>query len=208
MGCPESRSRDNNELQFAVNHLAHFTLTTLLLPALIRGSTSTFRSRVVFVASSSHRYSTVHFNNLNLVGEYNGQIAYGQSKTAMIWTANHLDRLYSSLGVHSLSLNPGGIWTDLQRYASDAELDGWKQDKALQPLMQSPEQGAATTLWAAIGKVWEGKGGKYLADCKVSELASVMNDAVNNGHAPWAYDEESERRLWELSSEMAGVTPP
>ncbi|KAF2111559.1 hypothetical protein BDV96DRAFT_461303, partial [Lophiotrema nucula] len=70
MACPESRSKDGFELQFAVNHLAHFTLTSLLLPTLVASSTPEFQLRVVFVASSSHRYASVHWDNVNLEGEY------------------------------------------------------------------------------------------------------------------------------------------
>ncbi|PSN66344.1 putative short-chain dehydrogenase [Corynespora cassiicola Philippines] len=208
MGCPESRSKDGHELQLAVNHLAHFAFTTMLLPTLIASSSPDFNSRAIFVASSSHRFARVDFDNINMTGIYQPQLAYGKSKTANIWTANQIERLYSSQGVHALSLNPGGIWTELQRYSSEADIDGWKNDKELAPLMQSPAQGAATTLWAAVGKVWEGLGGSYVADCKVSAPAERMDDAVNNGYAPWAYDEESEEKLWNLSIELTGVTPP
>ncbi|KAH7139086.1 putative short-chain dehydrogenase [Dendryphion nanum] len=203
---PESASKDGFELQFAINHLAHFTLTTLLLPNMIASSTEDFNSRVIFVSSSCHRYSTVHFDNINLKGEYQTHIAYGQSKTAMIWTANNIDRFYSSKGVHALSINPGGVWTDLQKFAPPAAVEQAKKNEQIMNDMQSPEQGAATAVWAAIGNVWEGKGGKYLASCKVGGLAENLVHPHSDGYAPWAYDEEGERKLWDLSLELTGVT--
>jgi NAD(P)-dependent dehydrogenase (short-subunit alcohol dehydrogenase family) len=208
MACPPSLSKEGHELQFAVNHLAPFTLTLLLLPLLISSSTPTFQSRIVNVASSSHRYSSVHFDNLSLTGIYTPHGAYGQSKTALIWTANMIERLYGPCGVHAISLNPGGIWTGLQSYSSAEQIAKWKQDEELMKIMQSPEQGSATTLWAAVGKVWEGKGGKYVADCKVSDLADRLDDAINNGRAPWCYDPPREERLWRVSCEITGVQPP
>ncbi|KAF2098742.1 putative short-chain dehydrogenase [Rhizodiscina lignyota] len=208
MATPESKSDDGFELQFAVNHLAHFILATLLLPALLTSSAPDFNSRVVFVSSSSHRYSSIHWDNVNLEGEYDPYIAYGQSKTAEVWTSNYVDRVYGPRGVHSLSVHPGGIFTNLQKHAGEEQMAQWKADPNVVPSMLSPEQGAATTVWAATAKVWEGKGGKYLANCMIAPPATNLDSALDPGVGPDAYNKEGEDRLWALSSKMAGVSAP
>jgi NAD(P)-dependent dehydrogenase (short-subunit alcohol dehydrogenase family) len=205
MAVPESRSAEGFELQFAVNHLAHYTLTALLLPTLIASSTPEFNSRVVFVSSSSHRYSAIHWDNYNLEGNYDGFIAYGQSKTGNVWTANYIDRVYGPKGVHALSLHPGGIWTGLQAAAGEDKVKEWQQDPVIMPVMMTPEQGCATTIWAAAGNIWEGKGGKYLADCSIAQLATNTESTLDPGVGKHAYDVEGEDRLWELSEKLTGV---
>jgi NAD(P)-dependent dehydrogenase (short-subunit alcohol dehydrogenase family) len=206
MATPPSKSADGYELQFAVNHLAHFALTTQLLPTLLASSTTEFNSRVVFVSSSSHRYSSIHWDDINLEKDYNPYIAYGQSKTAEIWTSNYIDRVYGPRGVHSTSLHPGGIWTGLTNHAGEEQIKKWKADPNVTPFMLSTAQGVATTIWAATAPVWEGKGGKYLADCTVAPPTTNMDSALDPGVGPDAYNEEGENRLWALSLEMAGVS--
>ncbi|KAM7190490.1 putative short-chain dehydrogenase [Rhypophila sp. PSN 637] len=99
MGTPKSTTVDGFERQLAVNHLAHFTLTALL-PTLIKSSTSTFNSRVVNLTSSAHRDSSIVWDDINLSepDAYEPYRAYGQSKTANIWTANYIDRVYGPKG--------------------------------------------------------------------------------------------------------------
>ena len=70
--------------------------------------------------------------------------------------------------------------------------------------MKSPEQGAATTVYAAVGKEWEGKGGKYLEDCGVAGLCE-SDDSLALGHAKHAYNPDGEKRLWQDSGKMVGV---
>ncbi|KAI0143974.1 hypothetical protein F4776DRAFT_609948, partial [Hypoxylon sp. NC0597] len=75
MKTPESRTKDGFELQFGTNHLSHFLLFYLLKDLLLASSTPEFHSRVVNVSSSGHRYSPIHFDNLNFEGEYDGWAA-------------------------------------------------------------------------------------------------------------------------------------
>jgi NAD(P)-dependent dehydrogenase (short-subunit alcohol dehydrogenase family) len=205
MACPEAKTIDGYERQFATCHLSHFLLFSLLRDTLLKSSTPEFNSRVVNLSSSGHRASSTHLDNYNLEGIYNEWLAYGQAKTANIHMANHIERLYGSKGLHANSLHPGGIWTPLQKYLPKEATDRWRTPEA-EKLMKSPEQGAATTTWAATAKVWEGKGGKFLENCKVSPAADMKSsDALREGYAPWAYDEEAERKLWELSEKLVGV---
>jgi NAD(P)-dependent dehydrogenase (short-subunit alcohol dehydrogenase family) len=87
MFTPEGRTADGFETHFGTNHLSHFLLFNLLKRALLAGSTSGFNSRVVIVSSIGHRSSSIHFDNINLEGEYKPNIGYGQSKTANIYMA-------------------------------------------------------------------------------------------------------------------------
>jgi NAD(P)-dependent dehydrogenase (short-subunit alcohol dehydrogenase family) len=91
----------------------------------------------------------MHFDNLNLKGVYDGKLAYAQSKTANILMANEIDRLYGARGLNGLSVHPGAIRTALQRHNPlPTQLSG----EILQ-VEKSSAQGAATTVWATVGKV-------------------------------------------------------
>ncbi|KAF4462919.1 oxidoreductase [Fusarium albosuccineum] len=116
MAPPEGRTKNGFETQFGVNHLSHFLLLNLLKDALIAGSTPEFNSRVVILSSSAHRTSSARFNIYNFAREYDPWLAYGQSKTANVWTANHFDRLCGTKGVHAYSLNPSVVRTSLGRF--------------------------------------------------------------------------------------------
>ncbi|KAI5460551.1 hypothetical protein BGZ63DRAFT_425057 [Mariannaea sp. PMI_226] len=204
MATPEGRTVDGFETQFGTNHLGPFLLIQLLTPALVSASTPEFQSRVVQVASSAHRHSDVHFDNLTLEGEYQPFISYGQSKTAMVWTANEFEKRYAAQGVHAWSLHPGGIVTGLQQYVSQDMLDGWKSDPSMSKLWKTPEQGAATTVWAAVAKDLEGTGGKYLDNCQIIGPWDPKTGLTGDGYAPWAYDEDKAEKLWNLSLELVG----
>lgn len=137
--------------------------------------------------------SSVHFDNLSLEGEYIPWKAYGQIKTANIWTANHIKNLYGSEGLHALSLHPGIIATELLRHIPDDQKEGWAKNESLQKYWKSPEQGAATTVWAAVARGLEGVGGKYLDDCQVASEADPTKSYAP-GYASWAYDPEDEAK--------------
>ena len=74
-------------------------------------------------------------------------------------------------------------------------------------MAKSPEQGAATTVWAAIGKEWLDKGGKYLEDCQISQAVTKEEGLtpLDNGYKPYAYNEELEKKLWAVSNELVGL---
>ncbi|KAJ4367597.1 hypothetical protein N0V83_007182 [Neocucurbitaria cava] len=203
MATPEGTTEDGFETQFGTNHLGHFLLFQLLKPALLSSSTPDFNSRVVALSSTSHRYFPVKMDNIMLTGEYEPNRAYAHSKTANIWFANEIERKYGSQGLHALSLNPGGIWTALQGYVAD-QIAAWKENPAINDYVKSTEQGAATTVWAAIGKVLEGKGGLYLDNCTVSPPVKEGYQLMDTGYEKWAYDPENEAKLWKMSNEYVG----
>jgi len=202
MACPEGRTADGFETQFGTNHLAHFLLVQLLLPTLVKSSTPEFKSRVVMLASTGHRMGGIHLDNLNLEGEYHPWTAYGQSKTANIYTATELNRRYGSQGVQAFSVHPGLIFTGLMTHIDKETMESWDKNPNIGKALKSPQQGAATTVWAATAKALEDQGGKYLEECQISSVLNPDPASDEPGYAPHAYDEEKERLLWEKSLEL------
>ncbi|KAL4863715.1 hypothetical protein BDV12DRAFT_189493 [Aspergillus spectabilis] len=193
MAAPEGRTKDNFETQFGVNYLAHFLLFILLRPALLDAATPDSSSRVVFLSSIAHRYSEVVLDNTNLVGEYEKWKAYGQSKCALLWVANEIDRRYASQGLRAFSVQPGG-----EEQAATLE------DPILAPQLKSAGQGAATSTWAAVSKSLEGMGGIYLENVQISKPWVEAEGNWAPGYAPHAYNPEGERRLFDLSLNLVG----
>ncbi|MCJ1231845.1 hypothetical protein MMC12_008524 [Toensbergia leucococca] len=200
---PEGRTQDGFETQFGTNHLAHFLLFQLLRPVLLSSSTPSFASRVINLTSGSHRSGPMHFDNLNLKGIYTPRLAYAQSKTANILMANQIERVYGARGLHALAVQPGAIRTGLQKYDDPVEFQSRLTPELLK-IEKSQAQGAATTVWAAVGKVWEGKGAKYLEDMRAGQPADQPG-ILSGGYKEYAFDEEAEKRLWEVSRQMVGM---
>lgn len=201
-------TKDGHESQFGTNHLSHFLLFHLLKPALLAASTPGFHSRVVNVSSAAHRLNGINASdNYNFEkGGYNPWVAYAQSKTANIYMANEIERRYGSLGLHAMSVHPGGIATGLLKYIPEAEVAAMLEDKALVKSLKSPEQGAATTVWAAIGKEWGNKGGKYLYNCAEARRGNDDGNMSGADYASHTFDMESEGRLWNDLLKMVGLT--
>ncbi|CAI6332026.1 unnamed protein product [Periconia digitata] len=201
MACPEAKTSDGFESQLAINYLGHFLLYKLLEQTLLSSSTPEFQSRVVNVTSAGHHMSPVILNNINLDGEYEAWKAYGNAKTAEIWMANEIESRYGSKGLHGYSLMPGGIATGLQRFVDPETLKQWGSSEPALKYGKSPAQGAATTMTAAFGKEWEGKGGVYLEDCQ--EAGPIPeNGTLAVGIAPHAFDPEGQKKLWDLTLKM------
>ena len=195
MATPQATTADGFESQFGTCHLAHFHLFQLLKPLLLASSTPSLNSRVIDLSSSGHRAGGVRFDDYNFEkSDYSPWAAYGQAKTANIYMANEIDRRYGAKGLHALSVMPGGIMTGLQTHVSDSIKESWKSGE-IANLMKSPEQGAATTVYAALSKDWEGKGGKYLEDCDEASLSEGKSGTAS-GYAPHAFNEKGERQLW------------
>ncbi|KAH9900100.1 short-chain dehydrogenase [Xylariomycetidae sp. FL2044] len=195
------------ELQFVTNHLSHFLLFYLLRDHLLAGSTPAFHSRVVNVSSSGHRYGPVRFDDLAFEGGggYDGWAAYGQSKTANIYMATQIERLYGARGLHGYSVSPGSfVSPNLQKYCQD-EMEGVKESERMMKYLCSVQQGCATSVYGAVSRDLEGKGGLYLEGASVAGPVPRDGDVVEYGYGEWAFDEEKERKLWELSKTMVGV---
>lgn len=199
---PFGKTVDGFETQFGVNHLAHFLLFNLLKDVMLKSSTPEFQSRLVNVASSAHMKGPVQFDNYGFEdGSYEPFKGYGQSKTANIYMANEIENRYGDKGLHGLSLNPGGIWTGLQQHVPEDTLNEWRT-LAFSSYFKSTEQGAATSVMAAVGKEFEGKGRLYLEDCDTAQLTT--GDGLS-GYMEYAYNKEGEAKLWEDSLKMVGL---
>ncbi|KAI0514781.1 hypothetical protein F5B22DRAFT_215737 [Xylaria bambusicola] len=204
---PEGRTKDGFEVHLATNHLSHFLLFELLKPTLLHSSSPEFHSRVVSVSSTAHRTAPLNFDDLNFEKrKYNGVAAYGQSKLANVYMANEIERRYGAQGLHGWSIHPGGIRTGLQRPNMRDYLVVLKNGPIHSLMyMQNTEQGAATSTWAAVSRDLEGKGGKYLEECQVSQGLVEGGDVVGPGRAPWAYHEEDAKKLYDVSLKLVGL---
>jgi hypothetical protein len=98
------------------------------------------------------------------------------------------------------------IATPLMQYMDPAIVEEFSKDENMYKSMKSPEQGAATTVWAAIGQEWEKKGGEYLAECGKTTRGNDNHEIAGVGFAGHAYDAEKEARLWKDSLKMVGLT--
>lgn len=207
MATPQGQTTDGFETQLGTNHFGHFLFFQLLKPTLLASSSPSFASRVVNVASSGHQIGGIRFDDLNFEkeGEYSPFGAYGQSKTANVYMAHSIERHYGSQGLHGLSLHPGVIFdTELARHMDLSSMDS-KTIESWKKIAKSSPQGAATSVWAATAAHWEGKGGRYLADCGEAGPMSEGEASGGPGYAPHAYDEEAEERFWKLSFEKVGL---
>jgi len=177
---------DGLETTFAVNHLAHFLLTNLLLDALKASAPS----RIVNVASGEQRNGTIDFDDLQGEKGYKGAKAYSQSKLATVLFTYELARRLEGTGVTANCLHPGVVGTNLGSGVSG--VFGFTV-RALTPLMKSPEKGAETSVYLASSPEVEGLSGRYFA--KKAEARS--SDA--------SYDERLARRLWEASADLTNL---
>jgi NAD(P)-dependent dehydrogenase (short-subunit alcohol dehydrogenase family) len=205
MATPETRVGPGWEAQFATNHLGHFALVNRLWPAIAPGG-----ARVVSVSSRGHHRSGIRWDDVQFEHGYDKWEAYGQAKTANVLFAVELDRLGADAGVRAFSLHPGGIMTPLQRHLPREEMValGWLDEQGnptpeAAAQFKTPEQGAATEVWAATSPQLDGMGGVYLENCDVAVLAPESGELV--GVKDYAIDPEQAQRLWALSAELTGV---
>lgn len=200
MACPETRVGPGWEAQFAINHLGHYALINQLWPAIARGG-----ARVVAVSSGAHAITGIRWDDVQFEHGYDRWQAYGQAKTANVLFAARLDALGRDVGVRAFSVHPGSILTPLQRYLPKAEMvaAGWidEYDNLTDPTFKTPEQGAATQVWAATSPRLTDMGGVYCEDCDIAEPADDSGGGVR-GHAT---DPDQATRLWALSADLTGV---
>jgi NAD(P)-dependent dehydrogenase (short-subunit alcohol dehydrogenase family) len=205
MANPLTRDARGYESQFATNHLGHFQLTARLWPLLKAAN----GARVVALSSSGHARNGLDLDDLNFVSrEYEKWTAYGQAKSANALFALELDRRGAEQGVHAFAVDPGGIFTPLQRHLPHEEqvAMGWyDKDGKPNPLFKTVEQGAATSVWCAVSPLLEGKGGVYCADCNIS-APWMEGQPPYQGVHPHVRDAALAERLWAVSESMTGIT--
>jgi len=178
---------DRLERTFAVNHLAPFLLTNLLLERLKASAPA----RIVTVSSGAQALGRIDFHDLQGVRKYSGQRAYNQSKLANVMFTHELARRLKGTGVTATVLHPGVTRTSFG--AEDRSRGFGFMNRLAQPFMKSPEQGASTSIYLASSPEVEGVTGRYFANRKAKD----SNKA--------SYDTEAAARLWRVSAELVGL---
>ena len=179
---------DGIETQFAVNHLAPFLLTNLLLDTLKEFAPS----RVVTVSSQVHSKSPLDFDDLSSDREYTASQVYRKTKLANILFTYELARRLEGTGVTANCLHPGVIATKLlDDYMGGSHDAGFGSGESIG---DSPEEGAAAVRHVATSPDIGSISGKYFYDYAVRETV------------PITYDEEHAERLWDVSAELTGLT--
>jgi retinol dehydrogenase-14 len=181
-------SADGLERTFALNHLAPFLLTNLLLERLKQSASA----RVVTVSSNAQAAGRIDFSDLQGEKSYSGARAYSQSKLANVLFSYELARRLKGTSVTANALHPGLVSTSF-----GAEDPGTLQRifvPFLRPFMKSPTQGAATSIHLA----------------SVPELEQVTGQYFANSHATRSskpsYDQATAARLWQVSTDLVGLT--
>ncbi|MDQ1035194.1 NAD(P)-dependent dehydrogenase (short-subunit alcohol dehydrogenase family) [Streptomyces sp. V3I8] len=200
------RTREGWELQFATNHLGHLALAIGLHRALTLGASDRDGARIVSVSSTAHMRSGIAFDDLHFERRsYDPQIAYAQSKTANSLFAVEATRLWASDGIVANAVNPGGVATGLQRNFTAQQKQSLDAAEAAGVFTyKTVQQGAATTMVAAVTPQFAHSGGHYLDDSQ--EAYTVPNDADlaqhPHGVKEWALDPAIAERLWAVSADL------
>ena len=195
-------TQDGFERQLETNYLGHFALTGLLLDSIVPSAAS----RIVEVASLSHRSARIHFDDLQLRQSYAGQRAYGQSKLAMLMFGLELDRRLRAAGspILSIPVHPGMAVTDIFRRGDRAGPVQRFAGKAIfRVLGQSAAKGALPLLFAASAP--NAQSGTYYGPDRLWETRG--HPAVAQV-APHARDRAAADRLWSASEMLTGVNRP
>ena len=209
MATPFGHTADGFETQFGTNHLGHFVFVNRIA-SLIRDG-----GRLINLSSAGHRYSNVDLEDPNFERTtYEPFIAYGRSKTANILFAVAFDRRHRDRGVRAAAVHPGGIRTELGRYAEPGRIEKVVEEINRQLAAQGKgpfqwkniPQGAATSVWAAVVAPANEIGGQYCENCHVGHI--VPHDApitaVSEGVRGYALDPNTAEALWKKSEELVG----
>ena len=180
---------DGLEHTFALNHLAPFLLTSLLLDRL----TVSAPARIVTVSSGAHTGGRIDFGDLQGERNYSGQRAYSQSKLANVMFTYELARRLDGTGVTATVLHPGVVRTSFG--AEDQEAYFAIMIGVARLVMKTPAQGAATSIYLASSPQAEGVTGRYYANRKPKTSSKA------------SYDTAAAARLWQASADLAGLTP-
>jgi NAD(P)-dependent dehydrogenase (short-subunit alcohol dehydrogenase family) len=209
MATPFGHTADGFETQFGTNHLGHFVLVNRIASLLRDGG------RLINLSSAGHRYSNVDLDDPNFERRpYEPFVAYGRSKTANILFALAFDRRHRARGVRAAAVHPGGIRTELGRYAEPGRIEKVVEEINRQLAAQGKgpfqwktiPQGAATSVWAAVVAPANEIGGQYCENCHVGLI--VPDDApitaVSEGVREYALDPSTAEALWKKSEELVG----
>ncbi|XP_057190804.1 retinol dehydrogenase 12 isoform X2 [Triplophysa rosa] len=186
MMCPYSKTADGFEMQFGVNYLGHFLLTSLLIDLLKRSAPS----RIINLSSMAHSWGTIRLDDVNSERNYHSRRAYGQSKLAIILFTRSLAKKLKDTGVTAYAVHPGVVRTELKRHMNLGLLIMWK---VVRPFTKTPVQGAQTTIYCAVQPELDKESGGYYSNCGPSTCTRA------------ARDDEMAEKLWALSCRMLGI---
>ncbi len=201
MALPYRRTVDGFEMQFGTNHLGHFALTGLLLPAILAAP----RARVVVVSSGAHASGKIDFDNLDGKQSYRPWRAYSQSKLANLLFAYELQRRFTAAGVdaRAVGCHPGYAATNLQ--AAGPRMSGSRfgerfMEVANRLFAQSAAIGALPTLYAATAA--DIRGGEYIGPLGMFGMRGAPGKARSSARS---HDRAVAARLWQVSEELTGL---
>jgi NAD(P)-dependent dehydrogenase (short-subunit alcohol dehydrogenase family) len=180
-------SVDGLEMTFAVNHMAYFVVTNILLPNL----KATPGARIVSTASMAHSSGKIDFDDLQLRKSYSTFRAYGNSKLMNILFTRELARRLEGAGVTANCLHPGGVATRFGSNNSGFLAVVFKVAISIAGI--SPEKGARTIIHLASSPDVATISGEYFYKCKVIDPSAA------------AQSDEDAKRLWDASAKIAGV---
>ena len=209
MATPFGHTADGFETQFGTNHLGHFVLVNRIA-SLIRAG-----GRLINLSSAGHRYSNVDLEDPNFERTpYEPFVAYGRSKTANILFAVAFDKRHRGRGVRAAAVHPGGIQTELGRYADPGRIEKVVEEINQQLAAQGKPpfqwktipQGAATSVWSGVVATADEIGGRYCENCHVGEIVpeGTPITAVSEGVRGYALDPKNAEKLWKKSEELVG----
>ncbi len=179
---------DGIELTLAVNHLAPFLLTKLLLDLLIESAPS----RIITVSSEARRGARIDFDDLQSERRYRAFPVYGMTKKANILFTYELADRMAGTGVVANCLHPGGVNTG---FGDDGRSPAILLFRAFKPFMRTPEQGADTVVYLASSPEAGEMSGRYLTDRREVYPAEPR-------------DEAAQKRLWEVSEQLTELEVP
>jgi NAD(P)-dependent dehydrogenase (short-subunit alcohol dehydrogenase family) len=199
MAIPERHTTPQGfEMQFGTNHLGHFALTGLLLPALLRRP----ESRVVTVASIAHKGGRLNFDDLNAERSYDPRGAYQQSKLANLVFGLEFDRRLRAHARKTASViaHPGVAVTNIVSNGMGTGLKGRIVNALLPFVAQSDDRGSWPLVYAATSP--DAHGGGYYGPDGIAEIKGAPTEVKPKPHA---LDPATGKRLWEVSEELTGV---
>jgi NAD(P)-dependent dehydrogenase (short-subunit alcohol dehydrogenase family) len=183
-----AETSDGIELTLAVNHLAPFLLTNLLLDLLKESAPS----RIITVSSEARRNAKIDFDDLQSRQRYRAFPVYGMSKLANVLFTYELAERLRGTGVLANCVHPGGVNTN---FGNNNRSLGLLLFRALKPFMRTPEQGADAIVYLASSLEAGAMSGKYLTDRKEVSPAQPRDEAL-------------QKRLWEVSEELTNLKVP
>ncbi|XP_030057963.1 polyprenol dehydrogenase [Microcaecilia unicolor] len=193
MLVPKRKTVDGFEEHFGLNYLGHFLLTNLLLETLKESGRQDCDARVLTVSSATHYVAELQLHELQNSCYYSSHGAYAQSKLALVLFTYQLQHHLTATRCHVTAnvVDPGVVNTELYKNLNWAgKVIKWMTAWFF---FKTPEEGAATAIFAAASPELEGVGGCYLHNGKRTKSADI------------SYDEDLQRKLWVMSCKMTGV---